>query len=104
MHAAAAAALATTANALIWLCMIIQSIRYVILTSGLHALAVAGWLYYINFNTKSRLVSLYNTTIPSSSGTIIHLDINVVLVPDEGRRFPKLGFGIASQPLIIDLV
>ena len=30
-----------TANALAWLCMIIQSIRYVILTSGLHALAVA---------------------------------------------------------------
>ena len=29
------------ANALAWLCMIIQSIRYVILTSGLHALAVA---------------------------------------------------------------
>ena len=23
-------------------------------------------------------------------------------MPDEGRRFPKLGFGIASQPLIID--
>ena len=31
--------LRNTANALAWLCMIIQSIRYVILTSGLHALA-----------------------------------------------------------------
>ena len=38
-----------TANALAWLCMIIQSIRYVILTSGLHALAgaLAAVLIYI---------------------------------------------------------